>query len=76
MNENINKILTAVNTALSKHKPENVDVVANKTTRCLHVIYHSHDKSYPLSSAICRKDDVNLHELYTVLSELGVGIYW
>lgn len=72
MGEIMKKILTAVNTALSKYSEENIDVVLESGK--LTVMYHSDNNSFPVSEDF--PDIKNKGKLEKELDKLGVGHCW
>lgn len=76
LDENVEKVLEAVNQALEEYTSDNVDVIYNEETGMLDVIYHSDSTSFPIVSGVVKADDIDLWELEPELDWLDVGYCW
>lgn len=69
-------LVAAVDRALQKYSPGNVDVVINEETGLVDVIYHSRNNSFPIESGIVSMSHIDKAALIKELDNRNVGHCW
>lgn len=74
--EKITNIKTAVEEALEKYGPENVDIIKNQETGLIDIMYHSRHNSFGIITDVCSCEDLSETDIDTIANCYSIGYCW